>query len=136
MTLPASRFLEPATLSGIGDLRLVARTVVEGFLSGLHSDPRPAAGVEFSQYRTYEPGDDLRRVDWRAYARSDRFFVRESQVERAVQVRFLLDATASMGHQDGPLTKFDYARLLVASLAYGGSGLADRYQVSGRRRTI
>ena len=118
MTLPASRFLEPATLIGIQDLRLVARAVVEGFLSGLHADPRPAAGVEFNQYRTYEPGDDLRRVDWRAYARSDRFFVRESQVERDVTVRFVLDASASMAHRDGDLTKFDYARLLVACLAY------------------
>lgn len=118
MSLPASRFLEPATLAGIKDLRLVARTVVEGYLSGLHLDPRPAAGVEFSQYRAYEPGDDPRRVDWRAYARSDRFLVRESETERDVNVRFLLDATASMGHRDGALTKFDYARMLVAALAY------------------
>ena len=118
MSLPASRLLEPATLAGIKDLRLIARTLVEGYLTGLHLDPRPAAGVEFSQYRSYEPGDDLRRVDWRAYARSDRFLVRESEVERDVNVRFLLDASASMAHRDGPLTKFDYARMLVASLAY------------------
>ena len=59
MSLPASPLLEPATLAGIKDLHLIARTVVEGFLSGLHLDPRPSAGVEFSQYRSYEPGDDL-----------------------------------------------------------------------------
>jgi uncharacterized protein (DUF58 family) len=118
MTLPASRFLPPATLAGIQDLRLVARTVVEGYLSGLHADPRPSIGAEFHQYRAYEPGDDPRRVDWRAYARSDRFVVREAEAERDVTVRFLLDATASMAHGRPPLTKFDYARLLVAALAY------------------
>jgi uncharacterized protein (DUF58 family) len=126
MRLPSSRFLDPATLSGIKDLRLVARTVVEGFLSGLHADPRPASGVEFNQYRTYEQGDDFRRVDWRAYARSDRILVRESQVERDVTVRFLMDASASMAHSDGTLSKFDYARLLVAGLSYLVDSQGDR----------
>jgi uncharacterized protein (DUF58 family) len=77
--------------------------------------------VEFSQYRSYQPGDDPRRVDWRVYARSDRFFVREAEVEREVTVRFLLDASASMAHRDRPpqqLAKIDYARFLVAALAY------------------
>lgn len=116
-----SRLLDPATLAQIRDLRLLARTVVEGFLAGQHLDRRPASGVEFSQYRSYQPGDDPRRVDWRVYARSDRFFVREAEVERDVTVRFLLDASASMAHRDRPpqaLAKLDYARFLVAALGY------------------
>ncbi len=80
--MTTSRFLDPATLASLGDLRLLARTVVEGFTAGLHLDVRSGVGVEFSQYRSYQPGDDLRRVDWRVYGRSDRFFVRESDVER------------------------------------------------------
>lgn len=114
MPVGSSRFLEPRTLSGIQDLELVARTVVEGFLSGLHLDPRPGTGAEFSQHRSYQPGDDLRRLDWRVFARSDRYYVRESDVERDVTVRFVFDASASMGHAE----KFDYARFLAASLAY------------------
>lgn len=120
MTLPASRLLDPSTLAGIKDLRLVAKTVVEGFLSGLHVDPRPSAGAEFSQYRSYGPGDDPRRVDWRVYARSDRFFVREAETERDVTIRIVVDASASMAHGDAPqaLSAFDYARFAAAALAY------------------
>ncbi len=130
MTLPSSRLLDPATLAGIKDLRLVAKTVVEGFLSGLHVDPRPSAGAEFSQYRSYGPGDDPRRVDWRVYARSDRFFVREAETERDVTIRIVIDASASMAQGGGPgaaigtgvkpgaLSAFDYARFAAAALAY------------------
>ena len=127
MTLPASRLLDPSTLAGIKDLRLVAKTVVEGFLSGLHVDPRPSAGAEFSQYRSYGPGDDPRRVDWRVYARSDRFFVREAETERDVTIRILVDASASMasGASTGDaesgaaaLSAFEYARFAAAALAY------------------
>jgi uncharacterized protein (DUF58 family) len=123
---PRSRFLEPSTLAAIKDLRLVARTIVDGFLAGEHLDRRPGAGVEFSQYRSYQPGDDLRRVDWRVYARSDRFFVRESEVERDITVRLVLDATASMAHRDGVLSKLEYARFLMAALAYLADLQGDR----------
>ena len=109
-------------LAGLRNLQLVAKIVVDGFLLGVHPSRRSGAGVEFSQHRSYQVGDDLRRVDWKMYARSDRFYVRESDVERSVTVRLLLDASASMAHQDGPLSKFDYARFLAASLGY----LADR----------
>ena len=118
MSLARSRFLDPGTLSGIKDLRLVARTIVEGFLAGLHLDPRPGAGVEFSQYRSYQPGDDVRLVDWQVFARSDRYYIRESEVERDVVVRLLLDASRSMAHVDGRLSKFDYARFVAAALVY------------------
>jgi uncharacterized protein (DUF58 family) len=117
-----SRFIDPLVLAELKDLQLIAKIVVDGFLLGVHPSRRSGAGVEFSQHRSYQAGDDLRRVDWKMYARSDRFYVRESDVERSVTVRLLLDASASMAHRDGRLTKFDYARFLAASLGY----LADR----------
>lgn len=118
LAAPASRFLDPAALAGLRDLRLIARTIVEGVLAGHHVARRHAAGPEFRQYRAYEAGDDLRLLDWRAYARSDRFVVRESSGERDVTVRFLLDSTGSMAHQDSGVQKLDVARFLVAALAY------------------
>ncbi len=122
MAVPASRFLDPVALAALDDLELIARTVVEGYLAGRHLLPQAGFGIEFAQYRSYDPGDDLRRIDWKAFARSDRFYVRQSEVERDVTVRFLLDASGSMAHRDGELSKLDYARMLVAGLAY----LADR----------
>ncbi len=124
--VPRSRLLEPSALAAIKDLRLVARLIVEGFLAGEHLDRRPGAGIEFSQYRSYEPGDDLRSVDWRVYARSDRYFVRESEVERDITVRLVLDATASMAHADATLSKLDYSRFLMAALAYLADHQGDR----------
>ena len=117
-----SRFIDPVVLAGIKNLQLVAKVVVDGFLLGVHQSRRPGAGIEVSQHRSSQPGDDIRRLDWKMYARSDRFYIRESEVERSVTVRLLLDASASMAHQDVGVTKFDYACFLMASLAY----LADR----------
>lgn len=120
---PRSPLLDPATLAGIGDLRLAARRLVEGFLAGHHASRRLAAAAEFSQFRAYEPGDDPRRIDWRLYARTDRYYLREAQVERDVTVRFVLDATASMTAPAPPpdgaaAGKFETARLAAAALAY------------------
>ena len=105
------RFIDPQALAAIKDLHLAARTVVDGLMLGIHRSQRAGAGLEFNQFRSYQPGDDLRRVDWKLYARSDRFFIRESEAETSVAVRIVLDATASM------LPVFDYARFLAASLA-------------------
>lgn len=105
------RFLDPQALAALKDLHLAARTVVDGFMLGIQQSHRAGAGLEFNQFRSYQPGDDLRRVDWKLYARSDRFFIRESQAETSVAVRIVVDATASMQPQ------FDYARFLAASLA-------------------
>jgi uncharacterized protein (DUF58 family) len=114
-----SPLLDPATLAGIRDLRLAARRLVEGFLAGHHVSRRLAAAAEFSQFRAYEPGDDPRRIDWRLYARTDRYYLREAHVERDVTVRFVLDATASMAApDDGTAGKFATARLATAALAY------------------
>jgi uncharacterized protein (DUF58 family) len=104
---------------------LIARTVVDGFMFGGHQSRMAGAGLEFNQYRSYQPGDDLRRVDWKLYARSDRFYIRESEVETSVRVRFVLDASASMRHEEDGLSKFDYARFLAASLAYLASRQGD-----------
>ncbi len=116
--MPATnyRFIHPATLAAIGDLSLVARTVVDGFMYGAHPSRMPGAGLEFSQYRSYQAGDDLRRVDWKLYGRSDRYFVRESEIETSLTLRLVLDASASMAQLEG-VSKLDYARFVAAALA-------------------
>ena len=111
--------LTPEHLHGLRNLSLAARQVAVGFLNGAHASRRHGAGMEFSQYRPYQPGDDLRRLDWRLAARSDRYYLRESEVDTSLTVHLLLDASASMNHRDdNGLTKLDYARLLLAALAY------------------
>ena len=111
--------LSPELLHGLRNLSLAARRAAEGFLNGAHVSRRHGAGMEFSQYRPYQPGDDLRRLDWRLAARSDRYYLRESEIDTSLTVQLLLDASASMNHRDdNGLTKLDYARLLLAALAY------------------
>lgn len=111
--------LTPELLYALRNLPLAARQAAEGFLAGAHASRRQGAGMEFSQYRPYQPGDDLRRLDWRLAARSDKYFLRESEVDTSLTVNLVLDASASMNHRDdNGLTKLDYARLLLASLAY------------------
>jgi len=110
--------LDPKVLMTIKNLPLLAKTVIDGFMNGFNKSTVKGPGLEFSQYRSYQPGDDLRWLDWRMYARSDRYYIRESEVETSISVRFLIDASASMNHQDGTLSKIDYARFMAASLAY------------------
>jgi uncharacterized protein (DUF58 family) len=109
--------LDARTLASLGDLELVARRIVDGFMFGAHPSRVQGAGVEFSQYRSYQPGDDIRRIDWKLFARSDRYFLRESEVETSVSVRILLDASDSMRQAEDGVSKFAYARLLAAGLA-------------------
>ena len=109
--------LDPRSLAALGDLSLVARLVVDGFMFGVHPSRLQGAGLEFSQYRSYQPGDDLRRLDWRLFARSDRYFVRESEAETSVTVRLVLDASDSMRHEEDGVSKFAYGRMLAAALA-------------------
>lgn len=113
-----SRFLDPAVLMAIKDLPLAAKTTIDGFMSGLNKSNVKGTGLEFSQYRSYQPGDDLRWLDWKMYARSDRFYIRESETETSISVRFLVDASGSMAHKEGAFTKMDYACYLAASLAW------------------
>jgi uncharacterized protein (DUF58 family) len=110
--------LDPKVLMTIKNLPLLAKTVVDGFMNGFNKSTVKGPGLEFSQYRSYQPGDDLRWLDWRMYARSDRYYIRESEVETSISVKFLVDASASMNHHDGTLKKIDYARFMAASLAY------------------
>ncbi|MXV17209.1 DUF58 domain-containing protein [Pedobacter sp. HMF7056] len=102
----------------IKELSLSAKTVIDGFLTGINKSTIKGPGLEFSQYRSYQPGDDLRWLDWKMYGRSDRYYIRESEVETSVAVRFLVDASGSMNHEDGGFKKIDYARSLAAALAY------------------
>jgi len=110
--------IDPKVLMTIKDLPLLAKTVIDGFMNGFNKSTVKGPGLEFSQYRSYQPGDDLRWLDWRMFARSDRYYIRESEVETSISVRFLVDASASMNHDDNGLKKIDYARFLAASLAY------------------
>ncbi|AHJ95756.1 DUF58 domain-containing protein [Hymenobacter swuensis] len=111
--------LTPEYLHALQNLPLAARRAAEGLLHGAHLSRRKGAGMEFSQYRPYQPGDDLRRLDWRLAARSDRYYLRESEVDTSLVVHLVLDATASMNHQDdNGLSKLHYGRLLCAALAY------------------
>ena len=102
----------------IKNLQLAAKTTIDGFMAGINKSKVKGPGLEFSQYRSYQPGDDLRWLDWKMYARSDRYYIRESEIETSLSVRFLIDASASMNHSDGGITKIEYARYLAASLGY------------------
>ncbi|MHA4846741.1 DUF58 domain-containing protein [Flavitalea antarctica] len=120
-----SRLLDPKVLLAIKDLSLAAKTTVDGFMAGIHKSNVKGTGMEFSQYRSYQPGDDLRSLDWKMYARSDRYYIRESETETSVSVRFVIDASGSMEHKDGEFTKMDYGRYLAACLAYLANSQGD-----------
>src|SRR5688572_21074243 len=92
------RFLDPAILASLGTLELRARTVVEGFLSGLHRSPFKGFSVEFAEYRQYMPGDDIASIDWRVYARTDRYYVKKFEEETNLDCYLLVDVSASMGY--------------------------------------
>ncbi|WP_244215859.1 DUF58 domain-containing protein [Pedobacter kyonggii] len=113
-----SKLLDPKVLMAIKDLSLSAKMTIDGFMNGINKSTVKGPGLEFSQYRSYQPGDDLRSLDWKMFARSDRYYIRESEVETNIAVRILIDASASMNHSDGDFTKIDYAKYLGASLAY------------------
>lgn len=112
-------YRDPAILSRIAPLGLRAQQVVEGTISGLHRSPLHGVSVEFADYREYVPGDDLKRLDWRAYARSNRFLIKRYEEESNLRATVLLDASASMRYRGkrSPMSKFDYAATLAASLA-------------------
>ncbi len=119
------RYLQPDVLAGISGLELVAKTVVDGFLSGLHRSPTFGFSQEFAEYRAYYPGDDLRHVDWNVFARSEKMYLKRYKGETNCQTTFMLDASASMQYGSGPVTKIAYAKYLVAALAYMAVGQRD-----------
>ena len=112
------RFLDPSLIARIGSMELRARTVVEGFLAGLHRSPFKGFSVEFAEYRQYLPGDDLSTIDWKVYARSDRYYVKKFEEETNVECHVLLDVSGSMGYGSQGITKLAYGSYLAASLAY------------------
>src|ERR671921_196699 len=116
----ATRFLDPEVLARIGSLELLARAVVEGFISGLHRSPYTGFSTEFAEYRQYNPGDDLRHLDWRLLGRTDRYFIKKYRADTNAQVTLLVDTSGSMGYagRGGAVTKMQYAQFLAASLAH------------------
>lgn len=102
----------------LGNLQFIARQVVEGLMLGRHSSPYHGFSVEFSQHRPYQPGDDLRHIDWRIFGRSDRYYIKQYQEETNLTAYVLLDASQSMAFSSGTVSKFQYARILAASLIY------------------
>jgi uncharacterized protein (DUF58 family) len=112
------RFLDPQVLHGISGLDLVAKTVVDGFVAGLHRSPEFGISLEFAEYRAYAPGDDLRHVDWNLFARTERCYLKRYRGETNSQLTVLLDASNSMKYTSHAVTKMDYARYLAASLFY------------------
>ncbi len=115
-------YFRPEVLSKISRLELRARRAVEGFLSGLHKSPYKGFSVEFADYRAYAPGDDLRHLDWRAYAKTDRLVLKEYEVETNLRTHIVLDCSGSMAYPEHEgtdrMTKWDYAATLAASFAY------------------
>ena len=112
------RFLDPATLNSISGLDLIAKTVVDGFVAGLHRSPDFGFSQEFAEYRAYAQGDDLRHVDWNVFARTGRCYLKRYRGETNTRLLVLLDTSASMGYGSHAVNKLDYARFLAASLCY------------------
>jgi uncharacterized protein (DUF58 family) len=112
------RFLDPKVLASISNLELRARTAVEGFLSGLHKSPYRGFSVEFADYRHYHPGDDIRHLDWKVFARSGDYFIKQYQDETNVRCHILMDCSASMGYGSDNTTKLDYGTTLASALSY------------------
>jgi uncharacterized protein (DUF58 family) len=123
--VPGARFIDPAVLAKIGNLELVARGVVDGVINGLHRSPYFGASVDFAEHRGYVPGDDIRRVDWRVFARTDRYFVKEFEADSNSNFSVLLDVSKSMAF-GGKISKLDYAKTLAACLSYLVSKQRDR----------
>src|SRR5207302_8588364 len=110
------RFPDPATLASISGLDLIAKTVVDGFVAGLHRSPDFGFSQEFAEYRAYSEGDDLRHVDWNVFARTERAYLKRYRGETNSQLTMLLDVSASMGFGSHSVNKLDYARYLVSSI--------------------
>ncbi|MGA9994868.1 MAG: DUF58 domain-containing protein [Pyrinomonadaceae bacterium] len=118
--------LDPSVLASIGRLDMIARVVVEGFLAGLHRSPFRGLSQDFAEHRPYIAGDEVRRVDWRVYARTDRLYTKEFEEETNAPVRLLLDVSASLGYAPRGVSKLNFARYLAAALAYLATRQNDR----------
>jgi uncharacterized protein (DUF58 family) len=110
--------LDPADIARLGSMSVRARVIVEGALAGMHQNPHAGASIEFSEHKEYAPGDDIRRIDWKAVGRVDRYYIKRFEDETEMRTFLLVDASASMGYGRGEVTKLAYASYLAAALAY------------------
>ncbi len=124
--IPGARFVDPRVLARVGNLELLARSVVEGFINGLHRAPYFGASIDFAEHRGYVPGDDIRRVDWRLYARTDRYFVKQYEADTNANFSVLFDVSKSMGFASAGISKLEYGSYLAACLAYLSHRQRDR----------
>ncbi len=117
--IAGKQYLDPKVLNQIQHLEMTARNVVEGFISGMHKSPYKGFSVEFAQHREYVPGDDLRYLDWKAYGKSDKYYIKEYEEETNFRALLVVDTSESMRYQSGDApSKLDYAKVMAASLAY------------------
>ena len=125
-SMAGARFVDPKILSRIGNLELLARTVVDGFINGLHRAPFFGASIDFAEHRGYVAGDDIRRVDWRLYARTDRYFVKQYEADTNTNFTVLFDISRSMGFASEGVSKLEYGSYLAACLGYLATRQRDR----------
>lgn len=117
--MPANEILfDPTSLAKYGRLAMVARQTVEGFLTGVHKSPYKGFSVEFAEHRQYYPGDEIRHIDWRAYGKTDRYYIKEYEEETNLKAHLLIDASGSMAYKGKTQSKFEYVQYIAASLAY------------------
>lgn len=116
--LTGARFVDPVVLARVGNLELVARSVVDGFINGMHRSPHFGASVDFAEHRGYTAGDDIRRVDWKLFGRTDRFYIKEYEADTNSNFAVLLDTSKSMGFGSAGITKLEYAKMLAGCLTY------------------
>ena len=123
---PGARFVDPKVLARIASLELLARTVVDGFINGLHKAPYLGVSIDFAEHRGYMPGDDIRFIDWRVFARTDRFYVKQFEADTNANFSVLFDISRSMSFGSKGITKLDYGRYLAACLTYFCTKQRDR----------
>ena len=116
--LTGARFVDPVVLARVGNLELVSRAVVDGFINGMHRSPYFGASVDFAEHRGYTPGDDIRRVDWKLFGRTDRFYIKEYEADTNANFAVLLDVSKSMGFGSRGITKLEYGQILAGCLTY------------------
>jgi uncharacterized protein (DUF58 family) len=124
--IPGARFVDPKILARIGNLELMARNVVEGFINGLHRAPFFGASIDFAEHRGYVAGDDIRRVDWRLYARTDRYYVKQYEADTNTNLTVLFDVSKSMSFASRGIPKIEYGAFVAACLGYLAQRQRDR----------
>lgn len=125
--MAGARFVDPTVLARLGSLDLVARRVVDGFINGLHRAPHFGASIDFAEHRGYVPGDDIRRLDWRLFARTDKFYLKQYEADTNTNFAVLLDVSKSMSFaSEGQVSKIEYARFLAACMGYMANRQRDR----------